>query len=28
VAYRRATVRSPYDTDFSVSSSLGELRGS
>jgi hypothetical protein len=27
VAYRRATVRSPYDTDFSVSNSLEELRG-
>ena len=26
VAYRRATVRSPYDTDFSVSNSLEELR--
>ena len=28
VAYRRATVRNPYDTDFSVSNSLEELSGS
>jgi O-antigen ligase len=27
LAYRRATVRSPYDTDFSVRNSLEELRG-
>jgi tetratricopeptide (TPR) repeat protein len=27
VAYRRATARSPYDTDFSVGNSLRELRG-
>jgi cytochrome c-type biogenesis protein CcmH/NrfG len=27
VAYRRATARSPYDTDFSVSNSLEQLRG-
>src|SRR6185436_13313422 len=26
VAYRRATARSPYDTDFSVSNSLEQLR--